>query len=340
MSALGHKRTFRSTSYDGTGGIPIGTFLRKNLFAWHFSDINLLLSSYITSESRIMVRREIREGVHTIAPFLRLDRDPYLVVNGGRLYWIQDAYTTSDYFPYAQSAQRLDLNYIRNSVKIVIDAYNGTVDFYLTDAADRSLRHTSEFSQTCSSHSQPCRRTCRSIFAILKISFGFRRKSASTKSLGNHVEIRIRDNGTGILPEIKEKMFNPFFTTKPAGEGTGLGLSISHDIIVKQHGGSIEVDTQPGEFTEVQDHSAAGGCVPCRIWKTGLILSFAIFPNGTADSASAAAGLLHCFKAGSFSSPPGGQKLFVALLRATGARCDCANRRPSVHELVRTNAAG
>jgi uncharacterized membrane protein (UPF0182 family) len=123
-------------SYDGTGGIPIGTFLRKNLFAWHFSDINLLLSSYITSESRIMIRREIREGVHTIAPFLRLDRDPYLVVNGDRLFWIQDAYTTSDYFPYAQSAQRLDLNYIRNSVKIVIDAYNGTIDFYLTDAAD------------------------------------------------------------------------------------------------------------------------------------------------------------------------------------------------------------
>jgi two-component system, NtrC family, sensor kinase len=66
------------------------------------------------------------------------------------------------------------------------------------------------------------------------------------------VEIRIRDNGTGIPPEVKKKMFNPFFTTKPAGEGTGLGLSISHDIIVKQHGGSIEVDTQPGEFTEIR----------------------------------------------------------------------------------------
>jgi GAF domain-containing protein len=74
--------------------------------------------------------------------------------------------------------------------------------------------------------------------------------AAVTKSLGDRVEIRIRDNGTGIPPEVKEKMFNPFFTTKPAGEGTGLGLSISHDIIVKQHGGSIEVDTQPGEFTE------------------------------------------------------------------------------------------
>jgi two-component system NtrC family sensor kinase len=74
--------------------------------------------------------------------------------------------------------------------------------------------------------------------------------AATTKNLGDRVEIRIRDNGTGISPEVKEKLFNPFFTTKPAGEGTGLGLSISHDIVVKQHGGSIEVDTQPGEFTE------------------------------------------------------------------------------------------
>ena len=74
--------------------------------------------------------------------------------------------------------------------------------------------------------------------------------AAATKNLGDSVEIRIRDNGTGIPPEVRERMFNPFFTTKPAGEGTGLGLSISHDIIVKQHGGSIEVDTKPGEFTE------------------------------------------------------------------------------------------
>ena len=74
--------------------------------------------------------------------------------------------------------------------------------------------------------------------------------AASTKNLGDSVEITIRDNGVGILPEVKEKMFNPFFTTKPAGEGTGLGLSISHDIIVKQHRGSIEVDTAPGQYTE------------------------------------------------------------------------------------------
>jgi two-component system NtrC family sensor kinase len=75
---------------------------------------------------------------------------------------------------------------------------------------------------------------------------------ATTKSLGDKVEIRIRDNGTGIPPEVREKMFNPFFTTKPAGEGTGLGLSITHDIIVKQHSGSIQVDSRPGEFTEIR----------------------------------------------------------------------------------------
>src|SRR5207248_1659295 len=74
--------------------------------------------------------------------------------------------------------------------------------------------------------------------------------SVATRHLGNTVEIRIRDNGTGIAAEVKEKMFNPFFTTKPAGEGTGLGLSMSHDIIVKQHGGRIDVETEPGQFTE------------------------------------------------------------------------------------------
>ena len=74
--------------------------------------------------------------------------------------------------------------------------------------------------------------------------------AAGTKNLGDQVEVSIRDNGSGIPPEIREKVFNPFFTTKPAGEGTGLGLSLSHDIVVKQHSGSIEIDTQPGQFTE------------------------------------------------------------------------------------------
>jgi two-component system NtrC family sensor kinase len=86
--------------------------------------------------------------------------------------------------------------------------------------------------------------------------------AAATRNLGDSVEIRIRDNGTGIPPEVKERMFNPFYTTKPAGEGTGLGLSISHDIIVKQHGGAIEVDTQPGAFTEIKITLPRSGVFP------------------------------------------------------------------------------
>jgi len=123
-------------AYDGAGGIPIGAMVWQGLFAYYFNDPNLVLSSYITADSRIMIRRNIRERVRTIAPFLRLDRDPYLVISNGRMFWIQDAYTTSSYFPASQPAQGLELNYIRNAVKIVVDAYNGTVDFYVIDAGD------------------------------------------------------------------------------------------------------------------------------------------------------------------------------------------------------------
>ena len=123
-------------AYDGSGGVPIATFWSRTLFAYHFNEANLILSSYITADSRIMIRRNIQERVRAIAPFLSLDHDPYLVISGGRMIWMQDAYTTSSYFPSAQPIADLDLNYIRNSVKITIDAYDGTVDFYLIDPRD------------------------------------------------------------------------------------------------------------------------------------------------------------------------------------------------------------
>ena len=123
-------------AYDGSGGVPIGTFWSRMLFAYHFNDANLILSSYVTADSRIMIRRNIQERVRAIAPFLSLDHDPYLVISGGRMFWMQDAYTTSSYFPSAQPMAELDVNYIRNAVKITIDAYNGTVDFYLIDPRD------------------------------------------------------------------------------------------------------------------------------------------------------------------------------------------------------------
>ncbi len=123
-------------TYTGADGIPIGGSFWKTLFAWYLGDVNIMLSSYVTSESRIMLHRNIKDRVHTIAPFLQLDRDPYAVISDGRLYWMQDAYTTSHWFPYAQSQPDGAINYIRNSVKVVVDAYNGTTTFYLADAAD------------------------------------------------------------------------------------------------------------------------------------------------------------------------------------------------------------
>jgi uncharacterized membrane protein (UPF0182 family) len=124
------------TTYSGTDGVPIGGITKKALFAWYFGDINILLSEYITGESRILFRRNIQERVRMIAPFLRLDADPYVVVSDGRLFWIQDAYTTSSWFPYSNAMDDGSANYIRNAVKVVIDAYNGTVDFYVSDPSD------------------------------------------------------------------------------------------------------------------------------------------------------------------------------------------------------------
>jgi uncharacterized membrane protein (UPF0182 family) len=123
-------------NYNGVDGIAIGGTAWRTLFAWYFDDVNILLSRYITSESRIMLHRNIQDRVHMIASFLQLDRDPYVVISDGRVYWKQDAYTTSDWFPYAQAQSDGDTNYIRNSVKVVIDAYNGTVTFYVADSAD------------------------------------------------------------------------------------------------------------------------------------------------------------------------------------------------------------
>ncbi|MGE0864989.1 MAG: UPF0182 family protein [Vicinamibacterales bacterium] len=120
--------------YAGTGGIPIDSLWRKMLFAARFRSYQILLSDDITNESRLMFDRQIRRRVAKIAPFLVYDDDPYPVVSDGRIFWIQDAYTTSDRYPYATAAG--GVNYIRNSVKIVVDAYQGTVQFYLSEPDD------------------------------------------------------------------------------------------------------------------------------------------------------------------------------------------------------------
>ncbi|MDP2054091.1 MAG: UPF0182 family protein, partial [Acidobacteriota bacterium] len=120
--------------YAGTGGIPIDSLWRKMLFAARFRSYQILLSDDITNESRLMFDRQIRRRVAKIAPFLVYDDDPYAVVSDGRIFWIQDAYTATDRYPYSTAAG--GVNYIRNSVKIVVDAYHGTVQFYQSDAND------------------------------------------------------------------------------------------------------------------------------------------------------------------------------------------------------------
>jgi hypothetical protein len=162
------------TSYNGKGGIPLDSLWKRILFAWTKADVNILLTSYLKPESRIQIHRDVRERVQQIAPFLRLDNAPYAVLSEGKLYWIQDAYTVSSYFPYANpertttpatvlgqslgaammdSARDPDsegteagataaydgLNYIRNSVKVVVDMYDGTVRFYVMDPKDPVL---------------------------------------------------------------------------------------------------------------------------------------------------------------------------------------------------------
>lgn len=122
-------------NYDGIGGVQLNSFLRKAIYALRFGNIKFLLSDNIHNKSRIMYYRNIHQRVRKVAPFLRYDSDPYLVISDGRLFWIQDAYTTTDKYPYSQPIANLG-NYIRNSIKIVIDAYNGTMDYYVIDKSD------------------------------------------------------------------------------------------------------------------------------------------------------------------------------------------------------------
>ena len=124
------------TEYAGAGGVKIDSLLRKLAFAAHFGSMKLLLSNDMTGASRVLYHRTIAERVGRVLPFLRLDSDPHMVVtDAGRLVWMYDAYTVSDRYPYSQPVGG-GVNYIRNSVKITIDAYDGSMRFYIADPAD------------------------------------------------------------------------------------------------------------------------------------------------------------------------------------------------------------
>ena len=133
----GEKNVYKN--YSGRGGIPVGSIFNKALMAIHFKTLKILFSDDIRPDSKVLMYRNITDRVTKIAPFLTLDRDPYLVITGGRLVWIYDAYTVSDEFPYSQPIGGFG-NYIRNSVKIVIDAYDGNMDFYIADPNDPIIK--------------------------------------------------------------------------------------------------------------------------------------------------------------------------------------------------------
>jgi uncharacterized protein len=179
------------TSYQGKGGVQLSSLLRRLVYAWKFSDINILLTDYLTSTSRIMFHRIITDRDNTIAPFLQYDSDPYLVVGkDGKLYWIHDAYTTSGMFPYSQpfygGQNYAGINYIRNSVKVVIDAYNGDVSYYVIDPSD------------------PVIQTYEKIFPTL-----FKPVSEMPTFLKGHIRYPMD------LFEIQAEMFRTFHMTNP-----------------------------------------------------------------------------------------------------------------------------
>ena len=131
----GKEGVLKRHNYKGKGGVILSNFLIKFVYAWKFSDINLMISDEIHPDSKIQYHRNIQDRVNKLVPFLELDSDPYIVLHDGKLKWIQDAYTFSNNFPYSEPFEG-KFNYIRNSVKAVIDAYDGTVKFYVADNSD------------------------------------------------------------------------------------------------------------------------------------------------------------------------------------------------------------
>lgn len=130
------------TTYQGSSGLQISSFARRLLLAWELGDYKLILATDITNDSQVLMKRNIVERVETLAPYLRYDSDPYIIVNqeDGKLYWMIDAYTVSESFPYSQPYLGGGTNYIRNSVKIIVDAYTGEVDFYVVEDDDPIIR--------------------------------------------------------------------------------------------------------------------------------------------------------------------------------------------------------
>ncbi|MCH8328892.1 MAG: UPF0182 family protein [Nanoarchaeota archaeon] len=134
---LGNENVY--TSYDGSDGIQLSNILKKAVFSVKLGSVNLFVSGAVTKDSKVLLKRDIVERASALAPFLQYDSDPYIIINDGKLFWMIDSYTTSDKFPYSENL--VGINYIRNAVKVVVDAYNGNVDFYVVDEEDPLIQN-------------------------------------------------------------------------------------------------------------------------------------------------------------------------------------------------------
>jgi hypothetical protein len=206
----------RYTSYEGQDGVPLDNIVKKAAFALRFGDVNPLISDQLTSRSKVLYIRDIRERVSALAPFLDLDADPYPVIHDGRIVWIIDAYTTTSRYPYGQRVDTGQLaeesgldhtfNYIRNSVKVVVDAYDGTVDFYVMpvddpiieayrDAFPRMFKDLDEMPEDLRAHL----RYPEDLFRLQTTAWGkYHVRDAESFYQGNDYWDVARDPGTGL----------------------------------------------------------------------------------------------------------------------------------------------
>jgi len=167
-----------TSTYAGAGGVKMSSLARRVAYALRFSDLNILISGAVTGKSRILYIRDVPARIHKAAPFLKLDSDPYAAIINGRIVWVQDAYTTTDHYPYAEdysnpgrlppnSGLNTSFDYVRNSVKATVDAYDGTVTLYITDPTDPIVK-------ACSSRHRRCPPTCPPTCASPRICSGCR----------------------------------------------------------------------------------------------------------------------------------------------------------------------
>jgi uncharacterized membrane protein (UPF0182 family) len=201
-----------TTVYKSNNGIRINSFLMKLLMTLKYNESNFILSSQLTKDSRVLMYRNIRERAQKLAPFLIFDHDPYLVLTKGKLYWIIDAYTTSAFYPYARYHSR-NLNYIRNSVKTVIDAYDGSVRFYITDPHDPVIQ---VWQKVFPSHFTPLARLApeiRSHFRYPEDLMTIQRDLLAQYHMTNPVTFFNQEDNWNIPVHNDNERFDPYYVT-------------------------------------------------------------------------------------------------------------------------------